>query len=480
MQYELGPLHIDTEQLAVIKDGVTLPLAPKVVEALVVLCERSGRFASKEELIERLWPGGYADDTTLWQKISLLRKFLSVHLGPNAIETLPRRGYRLAVATRTVANAPKPVPQAQATAPVRRRSTWAVLATVPMLAVITAAIIVVATPRQPAPSITLPEAQRAYNLGQHFLAMRTATSLDKAEEHFRIVISLQPKNALGYAGLADTYSLRADYGGASGNLVTRAALRYAHLAVNLDPDAAQAQTALGFAEFTSTLTSPRSASNHRAEVDAKRAFERALALDPSYAPARLWYGELLLARGDIKPAYEELARAVDLDPSLAIANVWLARAAYLMREPTAATTYAMEAIGFGTSDEEDALLTLGLAYTQTHNYAAALSSFRKMARYSRGLSAATAAYIEAKMGSTSRARADLEVALRDGGCRCGKLWINIALTQLALGERAQARNTFRRLADKEGRILATFDPRMDEPRNDPQLHNALPAPIAGP
>ncbi|HEX8806750.1 MAG TPA: winged helix-turn-helix domain-containing protein, partial [Candidatus Aquilonibacter sp.] len=89
MKYALGPLIVDGERGTVTHNGSALNVAPKVADVLAALCAHAGEFVSKEELIAAVWPGGYADDTTLWQKISLLRRFLREHLGADPIETLP-------------------------------------------------------------------------------------------------------------------------------------------------------------------------------------------------------------------------------------------------------------------------------------------------------------------------------------------------------------------------------------------------------
>ena len=56
-------------------------LAPKALEILIVLVEQAGELASKEMLIERVWPGTFVEENNLSQQISALRKELASHPG---------------------------------------------------------------------------------------------------------------------------------------------------------------------------------------------------------------------------------------------------------------------------------------------------------------------------------------------------------------------------------------------------------------
>jgi DNA-binding winged helix-turn-helix (wHTH) protein len=423
MKYVLGPLIVDGERGAVMRNGVALSLAPKVAEALALLCAHAGEFVSKEEMVGAIWPGGYADDTTLWQKISLLRRFLRQQLGANVIETLPRRGYRLTVAVGSV------TPSAHAP---RRSRRWLHIAG----AAATALVLLLASGAWMATRVHTsaalpPDAQRAYNLGQYFLSMRTNDSLRKAVLEFRAVIHARPTSALGYAGLAVSEEM----------LNEPAARQDAHTAVQLEPNSAVAQTSLAMT------------------LQDRTAFMRAIALDPQYAPARLFYGEYLYLHGDVAGAYTQVARAIDLDPSLAIANVWLARLDYLRDDAPSAVTYASRALTFATSDEEDALLVLGLSFEREHRYGAALTAFAKLAHYTPRVAAAATAALEAQRGERRRALADLQHARALPGCECAKYWIEVALAERALGEPGIAAQTFERAAKAEPAM--NFDPRVE-------------------
>ena len=98
MKYQLGPYRIDRESHVVWQGSVILRLPPKAVEFLLCLVERHGAVVMKEEIRARVWPDAFVEESSLAQIASLLRKALKPGFGgAEVIETVPRRGYRLAV-----------------------------------------------------------------------------------------------------------------------------------------------------------------------------------------------------------------------------------------------------------------------------------------------------------------------------------------------------------------------------------------------
>jgi len=70
-------------------------LPPKAFDALVLLVENAGHLLEKEELLRKVWPGTFVEESNLTQHISILRKALQDGEGGfQYIETVPRRGYR--------------------------------------------------------------------------------------------------------------------------------------------------------------------------------------------------------------------------------------------------------------------------------------------------------------------------------------------------------------------------------------------------
>ena len=62
---------------------------------MLVLVENRGRLLGKDELLRKVWPGTFVEESNLAQHISILRKALrDGEDGFQYIETVPRYGYR--------------------------------------------------------------------------------------------------------------------------------------------------------------------------------------------------------------------------------------------------------------------------------------------------------------------------------------------------------------------------------------------------
>jgi DNA-binding winged helix-turn-helix (wHTH) protein/TolB-like protein/Tfp pilus assembly protein PilF len=104
--YEFGPFQIDKLNHALLRDGDTIPLKPKVFDTLLLLVENRERTLDKDEMLRRLWPDTVVEESNLSQNVYLLRKALCEETeGAKYIETMPKRGYRF-VGTVTEVEAP--------------------------------------------------------------------------------------------------------------------------------------------------------------------------------------------------------------------------------------------------------------------------------------------------------------------------------------------------------------------------------------
>jgi adenylate cyclase len=93
--YRFGEFTLDADQKVLLRQGKPLLLAPKVLEALLTLVQNSGRIIEKEELMKRLWPDTFVEESNLTYTIVQLRKTLRDNARkPRYIETIPKRGYR--------------------------------------------------------------------------------------------------------------------------------------------------------------------------------------------------------------------------------------------------------------------------------------------------------------------------------------------------------------------------------------------------
>ena len=90
-----GPFRCDRTQGLLSCDGRSVPIGPKLLDTLILLIENAGRVVEKDEMIERLWPETFVEESSLSQNIFQLRRLLNdADPGKNYIETIPKRGYR--------------------------------------------------------------------------------------------------------------------------------------------------------------------------------------------------------------------------------------------------------------------------------------------------------------------------------------------------------------------------------------------------
>lgn len=89
-----GAFDLQPDQRRLLADGRAAPLGRRAFDVLPPLVEREGQPVSKNQLRDLVWPGLVIEETNLQVQISKLRKLL----GPQAIATIPGRGYRWTLA----------------------------------------------------------------------------------------------------------------------------------------------------------------------------------------------------------------------------------------------------------------------------------------------------------------------------------------------------------------------------------------------
>jgi len=95
--YEFGPFRLDPDERLLSRENQPVPLAPKVIDTLLVLVESRGHLVDKDELMKRVWPDAFVEEGSLNKNVSVLRKALGQWDGGlEYIETIPKRGYRFA------------------------------------------------------------------------------------------------------------------------------------------------------------------------------------------------------------------------------------------------------------------------------------------------------------------------------------------------------------------------------------------------
>lgn len=93
--YEFGPFRLETAERTLLRDGHPVSLPPKVFDTLLLLVQRRGHVVEKDELMQKLWPDTFVEESNLTQNVFTLRRVLGeAHDEHPYIETVPKRGYR--------------------------------------------------------------------------------------------------------------------------------------------------------------------------------------------------------------------------------------------------------------------------------------------------------------------------------------------------------------------------------------------------
>jgi DNA-binding winged helix-turn-helix (wHTH) protein len=88
---------MDVTERVLMSGGEIVPLTFKAFDVLLALVERRGQIISKEELMQRVWPDSFVEESNITQNIYTLRKALGqMPDGQGYIRTVPRRGYYFA------------------------------------------------------------------------------------------------------------------------------------------------------------------------------------------------------------------------------------------------------------------------------------------------------------------------------------------------------------------------------------------------
>jgi len=153
-----------------------------------------------------------------------------------------------------------------------------------------------------------------YLKGRGLLYQR-GLSIPKAIECFTQAVALDASYAQAWAGLADGYTTSGYSGFRPAHEVMPPALEAARRALELDPNLAEAHSALACASLL----------YERNYELAEREFQRALELNPNYPQGRAWYALFFLDWVSARhvEAHEQALRLVQIDPLSGYAHVML-------------------------------------------------------------------------------------------------------------------------------------------------------------
>lgn len=167
------------------------------------------------------------------------------------------------------------------------------------------------------------EAYNLYLKGRWFWNKRTKEGLEEAIKYFEEAIEKDANYAQAYAGLADSYLMLGDYGYIHEKEAYQKSKSFIMKALEIDATLSEALTALGFIKM-------------EYEWDwegAKRAYERAIQLNPNYGTAHQWYANYLsYIEARHEEAVVEAKRARELDPFSPVINQNVGRRLYFARQ----------------------------------------------------------------------------------------------------------------------------------------------------
>jgi tetratricopeptide (TPR) repeat protein len=303
------------------------------------------------------------------------------------------------------------------------------------------------------------EAYEFYLQGRYAWNQRTPESVRRAIEFFKRSIACDSNYARAYAGLADAYNVQGALLYEPFAAVQAQAKAAAMKALALDPDLAEAHTALGFVLMFYDWDGD----------GAKRELERAIALDPNYPYARLFYGYYLQGWGSADSALGQVRRGYELDPLNLTMNLRYGDGLQAVLQFKAAIaqyrhTFALDSL-FPLLRGE-----IGYTFALEGQFDSARRELAKLDRPGRPFAGGERIFTYARGGFRDSALAAL-ATLRRNGAAYPMLDQDLMRAYLSLNDRDSAFAALDRAAEKRmptATLIAT-DPVLVEVRTDPRF-----------
>ena len=272
-----------------------------------------------------------------------------------------------------------------------------------------------------------PTAYQAYLKGRYYWNRRTPENLKKALEQFKIATDRDPNYALAFVGLADCYTVYAEYTGTPTGETLPLARTYAERSLAIDNQLAEPHATLG------------SINNYLWQwSEAEKEFRRAIELNPNYATAYHWYSIHLRALGKYDTAAAMIQKAHELDPLSSVISINVSRMYQLQNKTDASIENSLKLIELD-SNFAPGYEYLGLSYLKQGRSAEAITALKKAVEFSGGSSITLGdlGYVYANSGKRTEALAVLK-QLEDKYARKEAIGQYIAPVYLGLGEKDKA------------------------------------------
>jgi serine/threonine protein kinase/Flp pilus assembly protein TadD len=304
------------------------------------------------------------------------------------------------------------------------------------------------------------EAQQLYQKARHYWNQRTPEGLQKARELFEQVVAADPDNAQAHAGLADCYNILVLYNALAPREAFPKAKTAALRALELDGSLAEAHAALALGAYIFDWD----------WVMAEREFQRALDLNPNYAPTHQWYSTYLAVRGRADEAIAEAQRTQQLDPLSLIINAQLGRILYYTGKYEEAVTQLQKTIALDSSFFA-ARRYLGQVYEEQGRYEQAIAELTQALTLSGG-----SAVVKVELGHAYAVAGKKDEARRIlGELSNSASAYQLAAIYAALGEKEEAfAQLHKALIERSDRLIyLKIDPRLKPLRGDARFTHLL-------
>jgi serine/threonine-protein kinase len=307
------------------------------------------------------------------------------------------------------------------------------------------------------------EAYQAYVRGRFFWDKRTEEGLKAAIDYFKIAIEKDPKYALAYSGLADSYAVLPDYSAFSAKEAFEKAKAAAAKALEIDDTLSEAHASLAIINATWDWDWDWG--------NAEKEFKRAIELNPGYATAHHWYALLLMWLGRHDESVAEIKMAQELDPLSLIINANVGFILYHARRYDEAIEHYRKALEMAPSFGE-LHKYMAWAYAQKGLHEEALKEIQTAIILSGRIPPCLS--VLGSVFALSGKRSDALKIISELKTVSSDKYL-IAEVYAALGEKDQAIEYLQKACEERSSWMSYLkvDPKLDSLRSDPRFKDLL-------